>query len=307
MLTKDLKATFRVKKDAAGKATGEVTAIVSAFGNVDVVGDRVMKGAFADSLEAWKAAGDPIPMLWSHDWNNPMSHIGGWDASKAVETDEGLELTGVVDIDNGNPIADQAYKLMSNRLVREFSFAYDVVSEKAGNDGANELLTLDIIEAGPTLKGANNATRLIAAKALEDAERLAAAKVGRAISAKNEAALTDAAAQAEGAAKAIKSVLKSLVEGGKSAAPERALRIAELEAELEALKAEGDAPADAPADPPADAPEDEPSGPVTVDPELLSALEDAELELVLGLSAGDVEPTDEEPTPAPEDDAPATI
>lgn len=205
MLIKDVTASFKAVKDDAGKPTGEVTAIVSVFGNVDLVGDRVVKGAFADSLAEWKESGDPIPMLWSHDWSNPMSHIGSWDAAKAVETDEGLELTGTVDIGSGNPIADQAFKLMSQRLVREFSFAYDVLDEAPAKDGANELLALSLIEAGPTLKGANSETRLLAAKALIAAEE---AKAGRTISAKNESTLRDAVAALKSAISALDSVLE---------------------------------------------------------------------------------------------------
>lgn len=212
MLTKQYKTQLKLAKDAAGQPTGEVTAVVSVFGNVDVVGDRVVKGAFAKTLQSYKDSGDPIPMIWSHDWSNPMSHIGSWDASKAKETDEGLELTGRVNINDGNPIADQAYKLMSSRLVREFSFAYDVLDEAKSADGANELLDLALIEAGPTLKGANNETRLVAAKAL--------GKVGRSISAKNEQALRDALEAIGSGHGGIKGVLDALdAATGKSESP----------------------------------------------------------------------------------------
>lgn len=202
MLTKQYKTRIKTLKDADGTPTGEVTAVVSAFGNVDLVGDRVVKGAFAKTLQDFKDSGSPIPMIWSHDWSNPMSHIGSWDAAKAVETDEGLELTGTVFINDGNPIADQAYKLMEKQLVREFSFAYDVIQEQSAKDGANELLELALIEAGPTLKGANSETRLVAAKAL--------AKAGRTISAKNESALREALDAMSTASGSIKSVLSAL-------------------------------------------------------------------------------------------------
>jgi len=201
MLTKQYQTRVKTLKDADGAPTGEVTAVVSAFGNVDLVGDRVVKGAFAKTLQDYKDSGSPIPMIWSHDWANPMSHIGTWDAAKAVETDEGLELTGQVFIGDGNPVADQAYKLMEKQLVREFSFAYDVISEQSAKDGANELLELALIEAGPTLKGANSATRLVAAKAL---------KAGRTISAKNESALREALDAMSTASGSIKSVLSAL-------------------------------------------------------------------------------------------------
>lgn len=210
-LHKSYGARFKTVKDSDGNDTGEVTAIVSVFGNVDVVGDRVVKGAFAKTLGEWKESGDPIPMVWSHDWSNPMSHIGEWDSSKAVETDEGLELTGKVDLDSDNPIAKQAFHLMKSRRVREFSFAYDVNDEQKAEDGANELLDLGLIEAGPTLKGANSATRLLAAKALvETLEQESGEKVGRAISAKTEQTLREAVDSLKSAAKSLDGVLSSI-------------------------------------------------------------------------------------------------
>jgi len=225
-----------------------------------------------------------------------MSHIGAWDAAKAVETDEGLELTGLVDIGTGNPVADQAYKLMSGRLVREFSFAYEVVQETKGTDGANDLLELDLIEAGPTLKGANSATRLVAAKAMDDAY---GAKVGRAISAKNETALLEAVDGIDAGIKSIKVVLKSLTSGADGA---KDAGLCNDPAHLE-----GKAPGDEVPVEPVDEPTDEPAGPVALDPELLAALDAAEIELVLGLATEEDDEPEADPAEAPPSDAPVTV
>ena len=151
--------------------SGTFEAIVSVFGNVDLVGDRVVKGAFADSLAEWAASGDPIPVIWSHQWADPDMHIGA--VTEAEERDEGLYVKGTLDLDA--PVAAQVHRLLKSRRVREFSFAYDVLDEKKSRDGANELLKLGIIEVGPTLKGANPDTVLIDAKAApaRKADRLA--------------------------------------------------------------------------------------------------------------------------------------
>lgn len=142
--------------------TGEFEAIVSVFGNVDAQGDRVLPGAFETSLAAWRAKGSPIPVIWSHDWGNPNAHIGGADANLVEEVDRGLKVKGQIDLDN--PFASQVHKLMKGRRVTQFSFAYDIVKEKRAKDGANELVELDIIEVGPTLRGANPDTELLAVK-----------------------------------------------------------------------------------------------------------------------------------------------
>lgn len=141
---------------------GEFEAVVSVFGNTDYQGDRVVRGAFAHSLAKWHQSGDPIPIIWSHDWGNPHAHVGSADPRLAVETDRGLKLIGKFDLDK--PFARQVYDLVKSRRVREWSFAYDIEDERIADDGANELLTLDIIEAGPTLKGANSATETLGVK-----------------------------------------------------------------------------------------------------------------------------------------------
>lgn len=167
-------APFKVKAAGdGGLADGQFEAIVSVFGNVDSVGDVVMPGAFADTLAAWAAKGDPIPVIWSHDWHDPFSHLGG--VVEAKEVDEGLWVKGELDLDNEK--AAQVYRLLKGRRVTQFSFAYDVIEgawvEKDGQT-YYELRKLDLFEVGPTLVGANQETELLAVKARHLADRLKA-------------------------------------------------------------------------------------------------------------------------------------
>lgn len=119
MKTKNLSAQVK----ATGDDTGEFEAIVAVFGNVDSGGDVIAKGAFADSLAEWASSGDPIPVVWSHDSNDPFSHIGS--VVEASETDTGLLVKGQLDLDN--PKAAQVHKLLKGRRVTQFSFAYSVL------------------------------------------------------------------------------------------------------------------------------------------------------------------------------------
>jgi HK97 family phage prohead protease len=145
---------------------GEFEALVSVFGNIDHGGDRVLKGAFAKSLGKWEEKGDPIPVIWNHMWENPEAHIGAIHPGVAKETDDGLLVKGRIDLDN--PFAKQVYRLLKERRVTEFSFGYNLLdSEK--KDGALDLLEIDLFEVGPTLKGMNPATELLAVKALANA------------------------------------------------------------------------------------------------------------------------------------------
>lgn len=160
---------------------GTFEAIVSVFGNKDLVGDIVMPGAFAKSLEHWKSSGDPIPIYWSHRLDDPTYNIGavaeaeelfGGDpripdwANEQVKAAGGLYVKGVLD-DHG--LGKHVQHLMKTRRVKQFSFSYDVLRETQSKSGdANELHELWLHEVGPTPLGANPLTELIGAKNLED-------------------------------------------------------------------------------------------------------------------------------------------
>lgn len=148
------------KADAAGKGT--FTALVAAYGNVDLQGDRIVPGAFDKSIATWKKSGDPIPVIWSHDWANPHAHVGAVDPANVRSTRRGLEVSGKFDLDD--PFASKVYQLVKQRRVKQWSFAYEIEDERLGEDGANELWELGITETGPTLKGANVMTGTLAVK-----------------------------------------------------------------------------------------------------------------------------------------------
>jgi HK97 family phage prohead protease len=168
MLTKSAKAEFKLHKNDAGEPTGEVEFYASVFNNVDLVGDRVLPGAFEKSLGRWKEKGAPIPVIFSHAWDDPFALIGYANPSDVKEDDHGLLVKAHLDIDD-NPTAKQVWKNMARGTLNESSFAYDVVQEsglKKGQGGANDLIELDLLEVGPTLKGANPATAgVLSAKA----------------------------------------------------------------------------------------------------------------------------------------------
>jgi uncharacterized protein len=109
-----------------------------------------------------------VPVIWSHEWQTPDAHIGVAYAKDIVETDRGLLVkNGQLDIDD-NPLARRIRKLMSRRSVKEFSFGYSVApgGDRRASDGANEIIEINLVEIGPTLKGANPATELQSVKSL---------------------------------------------------------------------------------------------------------------------------------------------
>lgn len=193
MRTKDFTAKVKAAGVADGLAEGQFVAIVSVFGNEDSVGDVVRPGAFTETLAQWDAKGDPIPVIWSHAWGDPFAHVGV--VVKAVETLQGLEVTGQIDDLDTNPTSAQVYRLLKGRRVTQFSFAYDV-NEGAWVEDANhkyggyyELRRLKLHEVGPCLVGANQETELLAAKAHGLAR---GAKAGRVLSQANYDSLSKA-------------------------------------------------------------------------------------------------------------------
>jgi HK97 family phage prohead protease len=60
-----LQATVEWK--ATGPDTGEVEGFASVFGNVDETGDVVMPGAFRKTIEDWRRASQPMPLIADHD------------------------------------------------------------------------------------------------------------------------------------------------------------------------------------------------------------------------------------------------
>lgn len=155
--------SFDIVETKADADAGTFSALVAVFGNVDKGGDRILPGAFKNTLDKWKASGDPIPVILSHSWDDPFHHVGV--VTDAVEGEKGLLVSGKLDVED-NDVARQVHRLMLRRSLKEFSFGYSVPKggERRAKDGANELLEIDLAEVGPTLKGMNPATELYAVK-----------------------------------------------------------------------------------------------------------------------------------------------
>lgn len=235
MRIKSCNLAVKAAGEQEGTDDGVFEAIVATW-DLDSYGDKIVKGAFADTLADWKAKGDPIPVIWSHMSHDPDMHLGV--VEDAEERDEGLWVKARMDLDQ--PKAAQVYRLLKGRRVTQFSFAFDVQDggyiEKKDDEGRDEgyyeLRKLKLYEVGPCLVGVNQETELLAVKTaagrelridihgrhtpaegelIELAVKTAlGAKAGRVLSAKNETALREALDQIDAGKNAIKSVLSAL-------------------------------------------------------------------------------------------------
>jgi len=155
----------------SGGQRGEFTALVSAFGNVDHYGDIVDAGAFAKSLADWETRSGKLPVIWSHQWDDPDSFIGGY--IEANEIEQGLLMRGLLDVDD-NPRAARVYDLMEKGYIDEFSFGglatkYGDLERLDDGSLAQHITEIELWEAGPCFKGANPATELVSVKAMQRA------------------------------------------------------------------------------------------------------------------------------------------
>lgn len=191
-----------VAKAEATSTPGEFVALVSAFGNEDSQGDIVEKGAFSKTLAEWVLKGRPMPVVWAHQFHDIDMFLGKY--VEAEETDAGLQLKGLLDMDH--PPAARVHKLMEQGLIVEFSISgmvrdYALIEKDDDEDSwwpSMVIKDIDLWEAGPCFKGANDQTELISVKAdgrlggRLSGGRALIGKAGRVLAQKHVDALTEA-------------------------------------------------------------------------------------------------------------------
>lgn len=158
-----IKSAEDAPDDNAGDVTDEgvFTGYASVFGNTDSYGEVVVKGAFAESLEA-----QPVfPVYWSHQMSDPMMNIG--KTLEISEDDHGLFVKAQLDLET--PMGAQVHRLIKDGRVNQMSFAFDVEDFKQaksadGGEDIVELHKLKLHEVSVVQVGANQATELLDVK-----------------------------------------------------------------------------------------------------------------------------------------------
>lgn len=149
---------FKVKSTAED---GTFSGYASVFGNVDSYNEVVAPGAFAASLADWRAAGDPMPVLWQHQSSQP---IGGSDS--LTEDEHGLATDGYLLV-NEIPQAKTAQVLMQRRIVKGLSIGYYVnASSYDEQTGVRTLNELELVEYSIVTFPANSLATVDAVKSM---------------------------------------------------------------------------------------------------------------------------------------------
>lgn len=128
----------------------------SIFGNVDTYGEKVMPGAFVESLAKHKREGSNVLMLWNHDSHQP---IGVWE--DLAEDAKGLWGKGrfLLDIQR----AREVHTLAKAKAIGGLSIGYR--EEDTDQDGAVRLLKkLNLYEISPVTFPANRRARIESVK-----------------------------------------------------------------------------------------------------------------------------------------------
>lgn len=128
----------------------------SIFGNVDSYGEKVVPGAFVESLARHKREGTAVLMLWQH---NPDEPIGIWE--DLAEDAKGLWGRGrlLTEVQR----AKETHILMKARAIRGLSIGYREV-EADQEQGIRVLRKLDLWEISPVSFPANRRARIESVK-----------------------------------------------------------------------------------------------------------------------------------------------
>jgi HK97 family phage prohead protease len=146
-----------IKKPEARAADDRIVrGYASVFGVVDREGDRVVKGAFRETIDAFAKGDRELVALWQHaDGLLPVGKIVALE-----EDDHGLrfELEAT-----RSTIGDDLLASVDHGTVKGVSFGGDLVSARQAEDGARDLEKIDLHEISPCLafRAANPAAGIL--------------------------------------------------------------------------------------------------------------------------------------------------
>jgi len=151
MKTKDFPLHVKdVSEDGSFEGYGSI------FGNLDSYGEKVMPGAFVESLARHRREGTKPLMLWQHDAGQP---IGVWDDL----AEDGKGLRGKGRLLKGVSKADEAHILLKAGAIQGLSIGYR--EQEVEPDGNNRLLKkLDLLEISVVSFPANRRARIESVK-----------------------------------------------------------------------------------------------------------------------------------------------
>lgn len=149
---------FQLKEaDDAGHFSG----YLSVFNVIDTYNERVMPGAFEQTLKDWAIKDALPPVLWQHDYRQP---IGPHTLMR--EDPKGLYVEGQLLVDDV-PQAKTARALMKAKAVTGMSIGFNTVVDQYNRETQlTDLLQVDLWEGSIVTFPANDAAQIDSIKSL---------------------------------------------------------------------------------------------------------------------------------------------
>lgn len=147
---------FYEEKSESGEDEMILEAYVSIFGNVDLGGDIIQMGAFAESLLRKFPKG-----VWSHNWDQPIAKT-----LEAREDEKGLFIKAR--FTKGVQKAEEAYLLIKDEVIDEFSIGFRCLDYEYNEAGNRIIKKARLYEWSPVLAGMNPDTEVVSIKADEE-------------------------------------------------------------------------------------------------------------------------------------------
>lgn len=134
------------------RSVGVIRGIASSFDNVDLQGDRMLPGAFKQSIKKFKKSNKLVPMLSGHSMDKV---IGGFDPAKMKETANGLWVEGQIDLDTQRGKED--FSLMKKGFMTGLSIGgfIDPADIEMKSDGTRDIKNFIMMEISVTPIPAN--------------------------------------------------------------------------------------------------------------------------------------------------------
>lgn len=155
----NMPVTLKIVETKADDEKGIIEAYVSIFDNVDLVGDIIKRGAFAESLAKKLPKG-----VWGHDWNVPVAKT-----LEAREDEKGLYIKAQFNLDTQR--GQEAYSDIKFGIIDEFSIGFRVLDDEWTEDNIRVITKARLYEWSPVLVGANPDTELISVKSKKEKEK----------------------------------------------------------------------------------------------------------------------------------------
>ncbi len=141
---------------------GVISGVAWKFGTPDRIGDWIEPGAF-------KGTKLPIPMLFGHDFNDP---VGVWE--KAEEKGDGLHVSGRLLVED-LPRAREVRALVKSGAVPGLSLGFITKKASARAGGGRTIKSLELLEASLVTIPMHAGAKVTSAKSAVQALQLVAA------------------------------------------------------------------------------------------------------------------------------------